>query len=333
MPLKKTQRQNHPELRGDTASDPCVAAFARHLGGEKNFSTNTCSAYLQDIAQFAAHCWPDAKKTKPPFPWQAVEPATAASFTARFLRANAAPATARRKLASLRSFYKFLVREKKLDSSPFANIRGPRAPRTLPAVPTQEQTDALLLAPTHVPDDAPEYRRSPPEVQRYLTLRDAAIMELLYTSGMRVGELTGLTRREVDVSAGVARVRGKGGRERLCMIGKPALKALRAADEAASQLWPLEKSSPLFFNYNGGPITPRSVQRIFKTWLRRAGLPATFSPHKLRHAFATHLLDAGADLRSVQTLLGHASLSTTQIYTHVSVERMKRVYDEAHPRA
>jgi len=195
-----------------------------------------------------------------------------------------------------------------------------------------EQTDRLLCAPTRPADAPPEYRKFPPELQRYLTLRDAAIMELLYTSGMRVSELTNLSRRDTDLAAGVARVRGKGDKERLCMIGKPALRSLHAADQAAAQCWALSNDAPLFFNYTGGRMTPRSVQRIFKTWLRRVGLPATFSPHKLRHAFATHLLDAGADLRSVQELLGHAHLGTTQIYTHVSIQRLRKTYADAHPR-
>ena len=182
-------------------------------------------------------------------------------------------------------------------------------------------------------DAPPEYRKSPPELQRYLTLRDAAMMELLYTSGMRVSELTNLSRRDTDLDAGVARVRGKGDKERLCMIGKPALRAILAADQAAAQLWTLSHDAPLFFNHTGARLTPRSVQRIFKTWLRRAGLPATLSPHKLRHAFATHLLDAGADLRSVQELLGHAHLATTQIYTHLSIQRLRKTYTDAHPRA
>ncbi len=326
-------KKKSPPLRDDTAADTAVAAFMRYLDAEKNFSPRTRSAYLQDIAQFAAHCWPDAKRVPLPLPWPRVTPADASAFVARFLRHNAAPSTTHRKLAALRSFFKFLIREKTLDASPFASLRGPRTPRTLPALLSQEQADQLLRAPVQPSGLAPEYRRSPPEMRHYLTLRDAAIMELLYTSGMRIGELTALSRRDLDPTAGVARVRGKGDKERLCMIGKPALRALHAADEAAAPFWSLTPDAPLFRNYNGQRLTARSVQRVMKTWLIRAGLPATLSPHKLRHAFATHLLDAGADLRSVQELLGHAHLSTTQIYTHLSIQRLRKTYTDAHPRA
>ena len=319
-------------------SDPLVAAFARHLDSERNCSPHTLSAYLRDIAQFAAQRWPKPGPKPPPLPWTTVTPAHASAFIALFLRQGSRPATARRKLASLRAFFAFLANEKKIPFSPFAALRGPRAPRALPAVPTLAQAKHLLNAPEKIArnkdgDEPGEYRRSPPEVQRYLTLRDAAIMELLYSSGMRVGELAALSRRDIDLQSGTARVLGKGGRERLCLIGKPALEALHAADRAAAQLWKLSDASPLFLNYTGGRITPRSVQRAFKIWLRRAGLPAGLSPHKLRHAFATHMLDAGADLRGVQELLGHAHLSTTQIYTHLSVQRLKKTYAKSHPRA
>ena len=318
--------------------DPAIAAFARHLDSERNCSVNTRDAYLRDIAQFAAHCWPDAKKIKPPFPWQEATPATASAFLAIFLKQGAMPATANRKLASLRAFFKFLTREKKIASSPFALLRGPRMRRTLPVVPTLKQTGKLLDAPeqeSRKTDDAEstEYRRSTPEIRNYLMLRDAAIMELLYSSGMRVGELTSLSRCDTDLHEGTARVRGKGNKERLCLIGKPARAAIENANAAADAIWETADDSPLFLNYAGGRVTPRSVQRVFKIWLRRAGLPAALSPHKLRHAFATHLLDAGADLRGVQELLGHANLSSTQIYTHLSIQRLKKTYAKSHPRA
>ena len=316
--------------------DPSVADFARHLDSERNCSPHTLSAYLCDIAQFAAH---RSKKPPAPLDWASVTPSHASSFIARFLRQGSNPATAWRKLASLRAFFAFLASEKKIPSSPFAALRGPRVPRALPVVPTLAQAKHLLNAPEKINrkkdgDGEPgEYRKSPLGVRRYLLLRDAAIMELLYSSGMRVGELAALSRCDLDLHSGTARVRGKGNRERLCLIGKPALKALLDAGRAAAQLWTLSDASPLFFNYSGGRITPRSVQRALKIWLRRAGLPASLSPHKLRHAFATHMLDAGADLRGVQELLGHAHLSTTQIYTHLSVQRLKKTYAMAHPRA
>lgn len=167
--------------------------------------------------------------------------------------------------------------------------------------------------------------------------RDTAILELLYSTGMRVGELAGLTDEQVEYLSGVVKVRGKGKKERLCPFGRPAHRALRAAVESRDRFRLLlgkKGAAPaLFLNRHGGRLTTRSVERMVKRYLPDAGLNPNISPHALRHSFATHMLDAGADLRSVQELLGHASLSTTQIYTHVSVERLKEVYEQAHPRA
>jgi len=169
----------------------------------------------------------------------------------------------------------------------------------------------------------------------YAAARDAAILELLYSTGMRLAECAGLKESQLDVLAGVARVLGKGRKERLCPLGNPALRALRTALEKRDGLGlpGRPRDLPLFVGKTGGRLTPRSIERMMKTHLVAAGLNPDFSPHALRHSFATHLLDAGADLRSVQELLGHASLSTTQLYTHVSIERMKDVYEKAHPRA
>jgi integrase/recombinase XerC len=161
---------------------------------------------------------------------------------------------------------------------------------------------------------------------------------MLYSTGGRVGEVAGLQDGALDLLSGVARVRGKGKKERLCALGRPCQKALRAALDRRNALWPeiaarTQGEKPLFVNTRGGRLTPRSIERLLKKYLAAANLDHEISPHALRHSFATHMLDAGADLRSVQELLGHASLSTTQIYTHVTVERMKKVYNDAHPRA
>jgi len=170
-----------------------------------------------------------------------------------------------------------------------------------------------------------------------MVARDSAILELLYSTGMRINELVKLPEESIDLLSGVARVRGKGKKERLCPLGSPATRTLMKNLELRENIWILEGKrdarSPVFLNKNGGSISARSIERMMKKYVLFCGLNAELTPHSLRHSFATHLLDAGADLRSVQELLGHASLSTTQIYTHVSVERLKEVYQLAHPRA
>ena len=173
--------------------------------------------------------------------------------------------------------------------------------------------------------------------REYMTARDTAILEMLYSTGMRINELAQLPEESIDLLGGVARVRGKGKKERLCPLGSPALKALMKNLELRENVWLLTGAraarSPVFLNKNGGPISVRSIERTMKKYVLFCGLNPELTPHSLRHSFATHLLDAGADLRSVQELLGHASLSTTQIYTHVSVERLMEVYQMAHPKA
>jgi integrase/recombinase XerC len=173
-------------------------------------------------------------------------------------------------------------------------------------------------------------------LREYAAWRDAAILETLYSTGARVSEVAGIVESDIDFLGGVVRVRGKGKKERMCPLGNPACRALKRMLASGHALWPLPartRNAPVFKNLDGGKITPRSIERMMKKCLIEANLNANFSPHALRHSFATHMLDAGADLRSVQELLGHASMSTTQIYTHVTVEHLKRVYEEAHPRA
>lgn len=322
-------------VRPEIATEPQVARFLRHLTAERHLSAHTVAGYLQDIGQFAAFLWPgEATRIGD---WTAVERNQARQFLVAFHRAGCAPATTRRKLAALRTFYRFLIREGVATGNPFAGLRGPKLTRALPVVLNEEQVEALLAAPGR---ELAELRQrhgrggvAPDAV--YARLRDAALLEVLYSTGARVSEVTGLRLDRVDLDAGVVHVRGKGRKERLCVLGRPAVAALQQALDQAEALWPgvTADDGVLFRNLQGGVLTPRSVERNLKQWLAAADLPATVTPHKLRHSFATHLLNAGADLRSVQELLGHASLSTTQIYTHVSIERLKEVYRRAHPRA
>ncbi|MEI8243570.1 MAG: tyrosine recombinase XerC [bacterium] len=315
-------------------SDPWVAQFVRHLVSERNASEHTVSGYLQDLAQFVALVWP-GPPARPPYDWRRPDRFAARGYLVKFSKDGAAPATTRRKLSSLRAFYRFLEREEFVERNPFGGLRGPRLSKRLPQILTVPQVQALLEAPVRA---LAERNRGVPHEDPhavYASLRDAAVFELLYSTGARISEAAGLTRRHVDLIGGVARVRGKGKKERLCALGRPAVLALEKAFEVAELLWPESgrDASPIFLNLRGGALTPRSMERGMKVWLAAAGLPAEMTPHKLRHSFATHLLDAGADLRSVQELLGHASLTTTQIYTQVTVERLKQIYRSAHPRA
>jgi len=322
-------------VRADVAGDPWVARFARHLESERNASRHTLAGYLLDIGQFAAYLWPDAAM-RPPYDWRRPDRLSARGFLIGFQKGGSEPATTRRKLSALRAFYRFMGRENHVSQNPFAGLHGPRLARRLPVVLTVPQVASLLATPERIwaarraRDDAP-----PAPDAAYAVRRDTAILETLYSTGGRVSEIVGLTRRAADLPGGVVRVRGKGKKERLCALGRPAVQALERMLAEAEKRWPepAGDAAPLFRNLQGGSLTARSVERSLKTWLAAAGLPREITPHKLRHSFATHLLDAGADLRSVQELLGHASLSTTQIYTHVSVKRLKDVYRQAHPRA
>ena len=310
--------------------DPYVRQFLDYLIGERNASRHTIDAYLRDICQFAAYTW---EGTSPPMPWAEADRFSARGFLAAFQRAGSAARTAARKLSSLRAFYRFLVREEAVSSSPFAGIRGPRLPRNLPDVLSIDDVDALIAAPVNAFLALPFAGRT--VVADYAAHRDCAILETLYSTGARVSEVVGLTRERSDLLGCVVRVLGKGRKERICALGRSAVRTLRESLSRSEQLWPATSrpSAALFRNQRGGALSVRSVERMMKQHLTYSGLASHFSPHALRHSFATHMLDAGADLRCIQELLGHASLSTTQIYTHVSVERLKKVYQNAHPRA
>lgn len=311
--------------------DPALEQFLRYLEGEKNASEHTLANYLMDIRQFVLQQWGEAGR--PPFPWNAVDRFAGRRFLAGFQKSGCTPATARRKLSSMRSFFRFLLREEVVKNNPFAGLALPRRIRKLPTVLSVEEVGRLLAAPLKEPSEAEG--RTP--FSRCAQLRDAAILELIYSTGMRLSEATSLSEEHVDLLSGLIRVRGKGKKERMCPLGGPATKALRAYLSERESFLAVQgkrlRGAPLFLNKQAGRLTPRSVERMMKKQLLAAGLSASRSPHALRHSFATHLLDAGADLRSVQELLGHASLSTTQIYTHVSIERLKEVYEKAHPRA
>lgn len=320
------------------AQDPLVRAFRRYLESEINASAHTVAAYWGDLEQFVRIVWPDRP---PPYPWTEVDRLTARSYLAGLFKQGLSAPSLHRKISSLRRFFRFLIRARRIEKNPFAGISGPACPHRLPKVLSKAETARLLDAPLTLAareaEHCPDGRRWQVE---YGGVRDAAILEVLYSTGGRIREITGLTDRSVDWLSGVVRLRGKGRKERLGLLGRPALEALRRAVAWRDRLFPLRgrpsrtpPDRPLFMNVKGGALSARSVERQLKRYLVEAGLNPSLTPHVLRHSFATHLLDAGADMRSVQELLGHASLSTTQIYTHVTAERLRTIYDQAHPRA
>ena len=226
----------------------------------------------------------------------------------------------RLQFSALRTFYQFLAGRKGLRRDPVRELQLPKIDKKLPLVLTRQQIEELLAAPLKVA----KQRAAP----GWMPLRDIAIMELFYSSGLRLSELGALNVVDVDLYTESVRVFGKGRKERICPVGFPALEAISRYRAAANV-----HSGPLFINKLRKRMSTRSIWLILKRYLRHTSIPISISPHKLRHSFATHLLDRGADLRSVQALLGHASLSTTQIYTHVTTERLKKAYADAHPRA
>jgi integrase/recombinase XerC len=223
-----------------------------------------------------------------------------------------------RRLAGVRGFFRFLVRTGRLPSDPTVGLAAPRARRRLPVHLSLDEIDRLL---------------STPHAAGLLGLRDRAILEVLYAGGLRVSELTGLDWDRVDFDTGVVRVVGKGNKERIAPIGRPALAALRAYREAYAATGTTPEDGAVFRNARGGRLTSRSIARLLERVVTAAAIRQRASPHALRHTFATHMLGAGADLRAIQELLGHSSLSTTQRYTHVDLKRLMEAYDRAHPRA
>ena len=324
-------------LRPRAEGDPLVARFLAGAGNERSESPNTLLAYARDLGQFAEYTWGSA--SAPPYPWKEVVRDHARAYMVGLSQSDAAPTTVRRKLSALRSFYAFLVREGEIADSPLAMLRGPKKRRELPDVLSVGEVSQLLDTAREAARRA-EAERTPSDAsieRAYLAWRDWALLEFLYGTGARIAEAAGLSQGALDLAAGTARLFGKGRKERLAPLGRTAAEALSGLRERSVALFgraAASRQAPVFLNRRGGRATTRLAERVFAAAMVAAGLPADrFSPHALRHSFATHLLDAGADLRAVQELLGHASLSTTQIYTHVSIERIRAVYRQAFPRA
>jgi integrase/recombinase XerC len=310
---------------------PYVRQFLDYLKLEKHFSDYTGKSYGADLTQFcqflsgqigASHAMSIDPASTATIDQRLVkcESTTVREFLAYLYAQNYTKSTTARKLATLRSFYKFLIRRGVVAASPMITIRTPKQEKRLPKCLDLEQVQKLMDA----PGDGD-----------ILSVRDKAMLEVLYSSGIRVSELVELDLADIDLQEGVLRVRGKGRKDRLTPIGSQAIGAvnhyleMRTADPKLSG----KTTGRVFLNKHGQSLSTRSVRRKLDKYLIEAGLDPGISPHTLRHSFATHLLNNGADLRSVQELLGHQSLSTTQVYTHLTTSRMKQVYDQAHPRA
>lgn len=293
--------------------DDRLEEFLEYLSVEKNSSHRTLANYHHAISLFRG--WLPQSKG-----WNDADPEDFRDYLFRCMCENRARATVRLHFAALRSFYKFLVRRAGLNRNPLAEVQLPKAEKKLPVVLNEKQVLELLEKPLKI--------EQPRQAPAWTAERDAAVLELFYSSGVRISELAALDVEDFDLHNECVRVFGKGSKERICPVGTPAAEAIHRYRNAARVL-----SGPLFIGKSRKRLTTRAISDLFQKYHALCDIPQKASPHKLRHSFATHLLDHGADLRSVQTLLGHASLSTTQIYTHVSIERMKTVYEKTHPRA
>ena len=304
-----------------------VRDFLDHFRTERGGSAYTIRNYEQTLRDFSD--WHASERGCPP-PWTSLGREDFRAYLRFLSRRSLSRSAVLLRFSALRSFYKFLVRRGHIEATPIKNITLPKAGRRLPQFLTVEQMRTLLAAPMQ---EWEAKRKKKPKLSQANFLRDSALLETVYSSGLRISEVCGLRRVDIDWNDQLLRVRGKGRKERLTPVGATALEAIKHYWTIAST--PRADSTPVFSADSKGSkaISARVVQLHLKTYLRRAGLDAGLTPHKIRHSYATHLLDAGADLRSVQELLGHAHLVTTQVYTHVTTERLRKAYNASHPRA
>jgi integrase/recombinase XerC len=301
-----------------------IHQFIHYLSAEKNASPHTCRCYRKDLEGFEGFL-----KTSGMYlaPSGNVELGKVDRIAIRkylsFLHRKNRKSSIARKISTLRSFFKYLVREQMIPSNPAKSVSTPKVEKTLPTTLTVDEAFRLMESPKHLSDKSSAGSKEK-------DLRDRAILELLYSSGLRVSELVGLNSNQLDLDLGIVRVMGKGRKERIVPVGVKAIEALKAYMEGRGIV---EGEDPLVINSWGGRLTARSIGRLIKKYSRHSGIFRKVSPHSLRHTFATHLLDAGADIREIQEMLGHSSLSTTQRYTHVSMGKLMEVYDRAHPRS
>jgi len=304
--------------------DGFIHQFIHYLSVEKNASPHTCRCYRRDLEGFQDFLKNSGMVLSPA---GKVEIEKADRIDIRkylsFLHRKNRKSSIARKISTLRSFYKYLVREQVIPSNPAKSVSTPKVEKILPTTLTVDEAFRLMESPETIPEKFSEGSREK-------VLRDRAILELLYSSGLRVSELVGLNSNQLDLDLGIVKVMGKGRKERIVPVGAKAIEALVAYLKEREIV---EGDEPVFVNSLGGRLTARSVGRLMKGYSRRSGIFRKVSPHSLRHTFATHLLDAGADIREIQEMLGHSSLSTTQRYTHISAGKLMEVYDKAHPRS
>ena len=301
-----------------------IHQFIHYLSVEKNASPHTCRCYRRDLEGFQDFLKNSGMVLSPA---GKVEIEKADRIDIRkylsFLHRKNRKSSIARKISTLRSFYKYLVREQVIPSNPAKSVSTPKIEKTLPTTLTVDEAFRLMESPQTISE---KFSKGSMEKG----LRDRAILELLYSSGLRVSELVGLNSNQLDLDLGIVKVMGKGRKERIVPVGTKATEALGAY---LKERRIVEEDEPIFVNSLGGRLTARSVGRLMKGYSRRSGIFRKVSPHSLRHTFATHLLDAGADIREIQEMLGHSSLSTTQRYTHISAGKLMEVYDKAHPRS
>jgi integrase/recombinase XerC len=301
----------------NTQADAARADFLRRLTQERAFSPHTRRSYARDLGALAEWC--DRQGIAD---WTTLDHGHVRAYAGRCHAGGLAPVSIQRRLSAIRSFYAFLQREGLAGHNPAMDVRAPKRPKRLPRTLDADHMAAVLnAAPVAGPGEDPR-----------LTLRDLAIMELLYSSGLRLAELVGLDLGALDLADGTVRVIGKGRKERIVPVGKQALATLRAWLTTRAGFAKPDETA-VFVGQGGRRLGPRAVQQRIADLGRRHGLPAKLHPHLFRHSFATHLLESSGDLRGVQELLGHADISTTQVYTHLDFQHLAHIYDQAHPRA
>ncbi len=307
-------------------SDDWTSRFLTHLATDRNASPHTQRNYRQALIDFAA--WHHEEEQHPP-QWARLQRGHFRAYLRFLSRQKRSRSVIQLRFSALRTFFRFLIKHGVVEESPIRQISLPKAKKHLPRFLTLEQMNQLLEAPLREIKEA----ASDKDIDPAPLIRDAALLEAIYSCGLRISELCQLQAGDLEWEEQLVRVLGKGKKERQLPIGAPALESIRYYWQVIGH--PLTASAPVFFanHKKSSPIYPRLVQLRLKRYLRQCGLDPAVTPHKLRHSFATHMLDAGADLRSVQELLGHAHLVTTQVYTHLSTERLKKAYTTAHPRA
>jgi len=310
--------------------DKWIEKFLAHLATDRGASVYTQRNYQQALIEFAR--WHLVER-KSPAVWEKLQRDDFRSYLRYLGRNNLSRAATALRFSALRTFYKFLMRHGAVETLPIKNLSLPKAPKRLPKFLTIQQMADLLAAPAKLLASQKDKKGAGRPVSAEVCLRDVAVLETIYSCGLRISELCGLRVDDLDFNEQIVRVRGKGKKERLVPVGAPALQAIE-------KYWSVLLEPPVgaqsVFRADtakAAPLSPLQLARRLKNYLVVAGLDPALTPHKLRHSYATHLLDAGADLRSVQELLGHAHLITTQVYTHVTTERLKKAYDAAHPRA